>query len=60
MGKFKTRITELLGIEHPILSDGSHQFRPAEPLHAAAQDGVLDAQQLRDSGFKFSHLNRLL
>ncbi len=39
MRKFKTKITELLGIEHPILSGGMQWLSRAELVAAVANAG---------------------
>ena len=37
----------------PGVADRGHDFRPADPLHAPANDGMLDTQHLCDFGFEF-------
>ena len=41
MGRFKTRITELLGIEHPILCGGMQWISRAELVAAVANAGAI-------------------
>ena len=45
MGRFKTRITEMLGIEHPILCGGLQWISRAELVAAVANAGATAARE---------------